>query len=96
MYLHHIEKPESAAVEMYRILKPGGNVIITDFFEHSNTVLQEEMHDIWPGFSKKRIIEIFSSVGFKKINVLHLIDKKLKECKNEKNIPEIFVLMAEK
>ena len=96
MYLHHIEKLESAVEEMFRILKPGGSVIITDFYEHDNTELQKEMHDIWPGFSKKRLAELFDSIGFEKINVTHLIDKKLKECRNEKNIPEILLLTAEK
>jgi ubiquinone/menaquinone biosynthesis C-methylase UbiE len=34
MYLHHVEVSLQAIIEMVRILKPGGRVVITDLDEH--------------------------------------------------------------
>jgi ubiquinone/menaquinone biosynthesis C-methylase UbiE len=31
MFLHHVEKPGQAILEMTRILKPGGKLVIADF-----------------------------------------------------------------
>lgn len=35
MYLHHVESPKTAIMEMARILKPGGRLVITDLDEHN-------------------------------------------------------------
>jgi excisionase family DNA binding protein len=67
MYLHHIDDPEIAVREIKRILKPGGTVYISDFIEHTNIVLKEKMHDVWPGFKENEIENWFKRNGFKEI-----------------------------
>ena len=69
MYLHHIDNPEIAIKEIYRVLKPGGTVYISDFIEHSNFALKEKMHDIWPGFKAGEIENWFNKNGFKEIKL---------------------------
>lgn len=67
MYLHHIDEPELAVKEISRILKPGGTIYISDFVKHTDIILKEKMHDIWPGFSSIEIENWFSKNGFKEI-----------------------------
>ena len=67
MYLHHVEKPETALGEMYRILKDGGQLIFTDLDKHDHHWLVEEQHDRWMGFERKDIEEWVKSVGFKDV-----------------------------
>lgn len=64
MYLHHIEQPELALQEMYRIVKPGGMVFLADFYEHSDSDLMAQMHDHWPGFNPDELSAGFKKTGF--------------------------------
>jgi excisionase family DNA binding protein len=90
MYLHHIEEPEEAIEEMYRIAKPGGVVFLADYLEHKNKELTDKMHDIWPGFNTSKLAGFFEKRGFKNIQVNTLKD-------DEKSYePRIFVLTAQK
>ncbi|MDZ5255208.1 class I SAM-dependent methyltransferase [Clostridium sp. LIBA-8841] len=69
MALHHVENPDMAIKEMYRILKPGGKVIITDVLEHNGQWAREEMFDIWLGFNYEQLINWFEKAYFKNIHV---------------------------
>ncbi len=96
MYLHHIEEPKNAIAEIYRLLKPGGTVFLADFYEHSDTVLKEKMHDVWSGFKEDKISGWFKQAGFREINLELLVeDYKNPANKGEKNV-RIFVLTANK
>ena len=55
MYLHHCVDPLVSIVEMVRILKPGGRLIITDMDEHNNEWFKIEMADEWLGFDRDLI-----------------------------------------
>jgi excisionase family DNA binding protein len=67
MYLHHIEQPELALQEMYRIVKPGGLVFLADLNEHSDHNLMSKMHDRWPGFNPDRLAADFTQTGFQEV-----------------------------
>ncbi len=69
MALHHVEKAKQAIKEMYRVLKNGGTLVITDVLEHNGYWAIEEMHDVWLGFSKQQLIEWFEEAGFSDIEV---------------------------
>jgi arsenite methyltransferase len=69
MYLHHVESPQNAMVEIARILEPGGKVIITDLDEHSFEFLCTEQHDRWMGFKREDITRWFLNAGFHDVRV---------------------------
>lgn len=69
MALHHVENPGKAIKEIYRILKPGGKVIITDVLEHNGQWAREEMFDVWLGFNYDQLINWFEEAYFKNIYV---------------------------
>ena len=69
MYLHHVEDPEAALKEMYRILKTGGQIVFTDLDKHDNYFLKEEQHDTWMGFERSDIEQWMRSCGFQKVEV---------------------------
>ena len=69
MALHHIKEAEVAISEMYRMLKKGGTVVISDVMKHDGEWAREEMFDEWLGFSNEEISSWFKKVGFKNIDV---------------------------
>ena len=69
MVLHHIERPLQAIVEMKRILKPGGRLVITDLDKHDFPFLKTEHHDRWMGFYRSDIRHWLMTAGFSNIIV---------------------------
>lgn len=69
MALHHIVDIEKAIKDMYRILKKGGSLVISDVEQHNGNWAKEEMHDVWLGFSHDQIEEAMTKVKFEEINV---------------------------
>lgn len=67
MLLHHVQDPLDALKEMRRILKPGGQIIITDAEEHGHTWLRHEKSDLWLGFNRDELTEWLKEAGFKNI-----------------------------
>ncbi len=74
MCLHHVEKPYEAIIEMARILKSGGKLIITDLDEHNYEFLRTEQSDVWLGFKRNDIRKWFEEARLKDVEV---------ECANE-------------
>lgn len=97
MALHHIEDIEKAVKDMYRILKKGGTLVISDVEEHKGYWAREEMHDVWLGFSHELIKETMEKALFKDIKV----ESSGLKCtgyssKGEKTTTGIFIAVAKK
>lgn len=69
MFLHHVENPSTVIQEMYRILKPGGKLVITDLDEHNFEFLKTEQYDVWMGFNRKDVSNWFESSGLKNVTI---------------------------
>ena len=67
--LHHAQHPEVAVREAYRILKPGGELIIIDLLEHQFEKARELYADVWLGFSENALYQQLKAAGFRKIEV---------------------------
>ena len=67
--LHHAQHPEAAVQEAFRILQPGGELIIIDLLEHQFEKARELYADIWLGFSENTLYHFLKNAGFRKIEV---------------------------
>ncbi|MVX65377.1 methyltransferase domain-containing protein [Clostridium chromiireducens] len=69
MFLHHVENPIIVLKEMYRILKSGGKLVITDLDEHNYEFLKTEQYDVWMGFDRNKILEWFKDAGLENVTI---------------------------
>jgi ubiquinone/menaquinone biosynthesis C-methylase UbiE len=69
MYLHHVDDPAIAIKEMFRILRPGGKVAITDLDEHNHEFLRTEHYDRWMGFKRDDVHNWLIQAGLKDTSV---------------------------
>ena len=63
--LHHAQHPERAVGEAWRILKPGGRVLILDLVRHHFEEARELYADVWLGFSEVELQRYVRGAGFK-------------------------------
>ena len=67
--LHHAEIPADAIAAAYKILKPGGQILILDLLQHNFDKAHELYGDRWPGFAESDLHRWLETAGFKKIEI---------------------------
>ena len=72
--LHHAEHPQKALDSAYKILAPGGKLIVLDLLQHSFEQARELYADTWLGFSEVDLYKMLENAGFKKIETT-IVDK---------------------
>jgi ArsR family transcriptional regulator len=67
--LHHARHPQRAVDEAYRILSPGGQLLILDLAEHSFEKARELYADLWLGFKESALEGFLKKAKFTKVEV---------------------------
>lgn len=85
--LHHAEDPEKALNEAFRILRPGGRILILDLLNHDFEDAGRLYGDRWNGFAEADLHRWLEAVGFLKIEINPVA--------TEKDPPHFTTLLAE-
>jgi len=67
--LHHALHPQKAVHEAFRVLKPGGRILVLDLLKHDFAAARELYADVWLGFSQVELMQLLNEAGFIKIDV---------------------------
>lgn len=65
--LHHAEKPERAIREAFRIVRPGGRIVILDLVQHNFEQARELYADTWLGFPEVELRQWLEQAGFRSV-----------------------------
>ncbi len=68
--LHHAEHPQRAIDSAFRILKPGGRLIVLDLLQHHFEEARELYADRWLGFSESDLAGMLEKSGFTQIETI--------------------------
>jgi ubiquinone/menaquinone biosynthesis C-methylase UbiE/DNA-binding MarR family transcriptional regulator len=65
--LHHARHPQQAVAEAWRILKPGGRIVVLDLMRHTYEQARELYADLWLGFTEVEVGGFLRRAGFKDV-----------------------------
>src|ERR1017187_10156511 len=71
--LHHALHPDRAIQEAWRILQPGGRIVVLDLVKHRFEEARELYADEWLGFSEPELEAMMEKAGFQQVetSVVH-------------------------
>jgi ArsR family transcriptional regulator len=61
--LHHAPKPEKVVSLLASFAKPGGQVVVIDYYAHDDETMREHRADLWLGFEREELIGFAKSAG---------------------------------
>lgn len=67
--LHHAVRPQRAVEGAFRILKPGGRILILDLASHTHEQAKELYAHVWLGFSGVELHAMLEKAGFRDLEV---------------------------
>lgn len=68
--LHHAEHPQRAIDAAFRILKPGGRLIVLDLVQHQFEEARQLYADRWLGFSESELAAMLEKAGFESVETI--------------------------
>ena len=67
--LHHAMHPKKAVEEAWRILRPGGRIVVLDLLKHGFEDARELYADVWLGFSQVELVDLLRKAHFRAVDV---------------------------
>jgi ArsR family transcriptional regulator len=67
--LHHALHPQKAVDEAFRILRPGGRLLVLDLKAHAFEKARELYADVWLGFKENVLHRFLKKAGFQQVEV---------------------------
>lgn len=64
--LHHLESPSQGLAEAFRILKPGGALLVMELAPHQQEWVKSELGHQWMGFEIRQLRSMLQEVGFER------------------------------
>jgi ArsR family transcriptional regulator len=94
LVLHHVPEPPSALIEIHRVLRPGGRMLVVEQEAHENQRFYETMQDLWWGFDRQEMARLAGAAGFTDVQH-HPLRKQIKN-RQADDAPALFVMTATK
>lgn len=94
LVLHHVEDIRGALGDIFRVLKPGGFLLIVDLMPHEVEMFKEKMGHRWMGFAPGQMMEMLSQSGFINIRRHTLAARKTRSRQDRTAVPDLFVMRA--
>ena len=69
LVLHHVPAPAIALAEAFRVLKPGGRLLIVDMAPHEREDYRQQMGHVWLGFSDEHMRRLLAQAGFSDVRI---------------------------
>ncbi|MAF64349.1 MAG: transcriptional regulator [Planctomycetes bacterium] len=67
--LHHAARPERAVAEAWRVLAPGGRILVLDLLAHTEEWVRDKHQHAHLGFTEAALADILTSTGFADVRV---------------------------
>lgn len=78
--LHHAAHPQTAVNEAFRILRPGGQLVVVDLKEHTFERAREIYADVWLGFKESVLHGFLKQAGFQQVEVTLVSRETVEPC----------------
>jgi ArsR family transcriptional regulator len=67
--LHHALHPQRAVAEAFRILRPGGRIVVMDLLKHGFEEARDLYADVWLGFGQIELLNLLKERGFENVDL---------------------------